>query len=114
MVCFFFVFVFLVKSFIALSRELLENGVPYILSEKFSQDPLEEHFCRHRSSIGSGDNPSLAVFQRQEVSLNLIRQELISDLRGNTEGRPEQRPKIRVDDTRLPRKRLYKPPEGEH
>ena len=39
--------------------------------------------------------------------LGVIRSELISDLRGNTSGRNEKREPIKVDDTRLPRKRKF-------
>ena len=38
---------FLVKSFVLLARELLVmNGVNFLLSEKFSHDPLKEHFAK--------------------------------------------------------------------
>ena len=57
-----------VASFIALSRELLqEDGVRFILSEKLSQDPLEEHFSRQRGAGGSSDNPSA-----KQVASNVI------------------------------------------
>ena len=95
----------IVKSFIALAKELLSEGVPYILSEKLSQDPLEEHFSRHRRIAGCNDNPTLEQFMQQEVSLNLIKSDLIGDLRGNTHGRPDNRAPIDINDMRLPRKR---------
>ena len=38
-----------IKSFPEAARYLLDNGVKYVLSNKFCQDPLEEHFGRHRS-----------------------------------------------------------------
>lgn len=97
----------LVRSFIDLAEELLnEDGVKFLLSEKFSQDPVEEHFARQRRSGGSNENPNLNEFQTQEVSLNLIQSELISDLRGNTQGRiSDKRPALDVNDVRLPSKR---------
>ena len=98
-------FPFLVKSFIEVTKLLLREGARYILSEKFSQDPLEEHFARHRRSGGSSDNMNLDVFGQQEVALNIIKSDLINDLRGNTQGRPDTRPAIDINDTRLPSKR---------
>ena len=98
---------FLVKSFIELTKLLLNEGVPFVLSEKFSQDPLEEHFARHRRSAGCNDNPTLVQFGQQEVALNLIKSDLISDLRGNTRGRPVERGPLDITDMRLPKKRSY-------
>ena len=97
----------LVKSFIELAKLLLREGVPYILSEKFSQDPLEEHFSRHRRIAGCNDNPTLDQFKQQEVALNLIKSDLIGDLRGNTRGRPDNRAPLDINDMRLPRKRSH-------
>ena len=98
-------FFYLVKSFVELCKLLLSEGV---LSEKFSQDPLEEHFGRHRRSAGNSDNPNLDQFERQEVTLNVVGSELIGDLRGNTRGRPDSRPPIDTTDMRLPKKRPYR------
>ena len=101
----FFIYV-LVKSFVELGKMLLrERQLKYLLSEKFFQDPLEEHFARHRRSGGCNDNPSLDQLKKQEVMLSVIRSELISDLRGNTSGCDESHEPIRVEDTRLPRRR---------
>jgi len=95
-----------IKSFVELSKLLLqEPGVSLLLSEKFSQDPVEEHFARHRRAGGCNENPTLAQFQQQEVALGVIKSDLISDLRGNTQGRPDNRLTIDVNDQRLPRKR---------
>ena len=45
----FYLVLFLVNSFVNLAKMLLqEEGAKFLLSEKFSQDPLEEHFSRHR------------------------------------------------------------------
>ena len=101
-------FVFLVNSFVSLSKELFEEGVPYILSEKLSQDPLEEHFATHRRIAGSNEHVKYAVIQQQEVSVNVMKSDLISDLRGNTSGRPDARAPIDVNDVRLPKKRAHK------
>ena len=36
-----------------------EEKGKYVLGEKFSQDPLEQHFGKHRRSCGCSDNPQL-------------------------------------------------------
>lgn len=100
----------LVTSFVELVKKLLNEAGPgtFILSEKFSQDPLEEHFSRHRRIAGCNDNPTLAQFQKQEVSLHAMSSNLIADLRGNTRGRQTDRVQLKVNDLRLPRKRPLK------
>ena len=56
---------------------LQEDDVRYLLSEKLSQDPLEEHFARQRRIAGCDENPMLAQFQRQELALNVVKSYLI-------------------------------------
>ena len=43
---------------------LQEEIANFLLSEKFSQDPLEEHFTGHRRMGGCNDNPTQAQFAR--------------------------------------------------
>ena len=75
------------KSFLALAKELLREFSDeniFILSEKFLQDPLEEHFAEHRRRGGCRDNPTLDQFQDQALYLNWMKSRLIDNLRGNT------------------------------
>ena len=98
----------LVKSFIELVRKrthIRENPGKYILSEKFSQDPLEQHFGKHRRNDRCSDNPQLDVFMQQEVALGLLNSDLVSNFTGNTQGRPDTRSPVTIDDARLPVKR---------
>lgn len=96
-----------ILSFVELVKLLLAEAGDgkFILSEKFSQDPLEEHFSRHRRFAGCNDNPTLAQFEQQEVALHVLRGELVADLRGNTAGRQMNRRPVDINDTRLPKKR---------
>ena len=99
-------FIFLVKSFIKLTRTLLGEGAMFVLSEKFSQDPLEEHFGRQRRGGGNNENPNYHQFQKQEVSLNIMRSDLVHDIRGNSSGKDKEKTKIDVNDKRtLPYKK---------
>lgn len=46
-------------SFTELGPKLLQlPGVSYLLSEVFSQDPLERYFSKQRHRGGSNDNPT--------------------------------------------------------
>ena len=98
---------FLVKSFIAIAKELLlEDGSRFILSEKFSQDPLEEHFAKQHLREGCNDNPDLSQFGNQELILNVMSSGLIKELRGNTRSANRNEQPLDVHDMRqLPKKR---------
>ena len=103
----FYLVLFLVNSFVELARMLLQKeGMKFLLSKNFSQDLLEEHFARHRRMVGCNGNPTQPQSAQQEIALSVISSNLISDLRGNTEGRQRNRKPLKVDDIRLPRKRL--------
>ena len=65
-----------VNSFTELGPKLLKvPGVNYILSEVFSQDPLERYFSRQRHRGGSNDNPT--AFQVPFNASTLIQQQRI-------------------------------------
>ena len=50
------------KSFVQLAPQLLKlPHVEYLLSEVFSQDPLERYFARQRHKGGSNDNPTVPL-----------------------------------------------------
>lgn len=51
-----------VPGFTGAVKYLLGQGVPYILSEVFNQDPVEEHFGRHRALGQRSRNPSVYEF----------------------------------------------------
>ena len=60
----------LVNSFVALAKELLQiDGVKFLLSEKFTQDPLEEHFGRQRRRGGTNDNPNASRIWGSRASI---------------------------------------------
>ena len=51
-----------VKSFIEATQFLLKSGVAMVLSNRFCQDPLEEHFGRQRSLAIRSENPTIWTF----------------------------------------------------
>lgn len=59
-----------VYSFCELGPMLLQcYGFEYLLSEVFSQDPLEAYLSRQRQKGGSCDNPSVHQFYCNTISL---------------------------------------------
>ena len=54
----------------------------YLLSEKFSQDPLEEHFGRHHAR--SVENPNVEPCMHNEKKIILAKSEMLNIVRGNT------------------------------
>ena len=65
-----------VKSFVELGPSLLRQpGINYLLSEVFSQDPLEKYFSHQRHRGGGADHPTIEQFR--ENSATLIQQQCI-------------------------------------
>ena len=73
------------KSTIELTKFLLENGVQFVLTERFSQDVIEEYFGRHRMLGRRNDNPTLQQFGYQDNTIRLQRS--IVPVTGNTSGK---------------------------
>lgn len=70
----------IVFSFCELGPKLLrEDDVTYLLSEVFSQDPLEAYFSRQRHKGGGSDNPSVQQFYDNTASL-IQQREVYQDL----------------------------------
>ena len=70
-----------VKSFTELGPLLLRKpGVKYLLSEVFSQDPLEKYFSRQRHRGGGADNPTVEEFRANTATL-IQQQSIYKDLK---------------------------------
>jgi hypothetical protein len=57
-----YLILFPVDGFIGATKYLLDQGVSPILSNVFCQDPIENHFGRHRGLGFRSVNPSLHEF----------------------------------------------------
>ena len=88
-----------VYSTVELVQFLLSNGVPYVLSGKFSQDALENYNGRQRALGCRKDNPTLKDFGYND---NTIRNSKIFKpiTGGNSEFQKEDI--IDIDDSKLP------------
>lgn len=92
------------KSFVEVTRYLLRlDGVHFVLSGKFCQDPLENFFGKQRMRGGYSDNPTVKSFIYGTSSLRIQGSVALDPVRGNsTRGKP--RAPIEVDDTPLPKR----------
>ena len=76
-----------------------------MLSEQLPQDPLEEYFSKQRAKGGADENPTLEMFNRNFLGLNVAGDELVRVVNGNTRGRQREIVQLDVQDIRrLPTK----------
>lgn len=96
------------KAFVEMGKFLLEeDGVRFLLSERFCQDPVEEFFGHQRSRGGRNDNPTVKQFLENTVSLRIQKSAALAPLRGNCRKRVSDRV-IHVDDTPLKKRERQK------
>lgn len=98
-----------VNSMIEATKYLLTSGVPFILTDRFNQDILEEYFGRQRSLGRRNDNPTVQQFGYQGNTIRMQRSYLKPT--GNTEGRSttKKRSWSQVDNASLAKR---KPNQG--
>ena len=94
-----------VHSLIECVQYLLKSGMPYILSERFNQDVLEENFGRHRGLGRRNDNPTLHQFGYDSNTIRMARS--VAPVTGNTKGKQKKKRHVSwsiVDHTPLPKR----------
>lgn len=97
-----------VHSFVEVARYLLSlPGKRSLLSERFSQDPLESFFGKQRARGGRNENPTAQQFLDSTVSLRIQRSLALEPVRGNCRKRPSI-PQPEIDPTPLPKRRKVK------
>ena len=90
-----------VFSAIEATKFLLQEGMEYVLTERFCQDPLEEYFGKQRQLRRRSDNPDIHTFGYNSNAIRIQRS--ISCQSGNTRGRKEkERAWEQVTDAKLP------------
>ena len=78
-----------VNSLVECTKFLLNAGVPYVLTERFSQDYLEEYFGHQRQCGKRADNPDAVQFGYNDRTLQIQRNAgLVS--RGNVGSRRQE------------------------
>ena len=75
-------------SIIDLIKYLLSNGVSYVLTERFCQDPLENYFGQQRAMGTRRDNANVRTFGYQDNTIRLSK--VFRPIAGNR--RDEQEP----------------------
>lgn len=91
-----------IRSFKEATQYLLDNGVQFVLSNRFCQDPLEAHFGRHRSLVPRSQNPNIHCFGFQENKLRIQRHLAMQiQPRGNVEKRKRGDNPVKVSNSPL-------------
>ena len=97
-----------VMSFVEVTRYLLTlPGMQgkYLLSERFSQDPLEDYFSRQRAKGGRCENPTALASLQAAQSIRVQGSFGLQPLRGNCSYKrrifPEQPP---IDNQPIPKR----------
>ncbi len=80
---------FTVQSFVEMTKLLLSKHPHlYVLSERFSQDPLENYFGKQRQRGGRNENPNLQQCLVNAASLRIQGSPALDPVRGNCRKRP--------------------------
>ena len=89
-----------VYSTIEAAKFLLSEGMPFVLTERFNQDVLEEYFGRQCSMGHRNDNPDLYQFGYNSNTIRMQRS--VVPVTGNTRGVQKQKRQVSwstVDET---------------
>ena len=84
------------------ATKYLNNGLDFVLTNRFNQDVVEEYFGRQRSLGRRSDNPTIWQFGYQDNTIRMQRS--VVPVTGNTKGGHKQKRKVswyKVDDTPL-------------
>ena len=98
-----------VNAFVEMAKHLLKvEGVKYIFSERFCQDPVESFFGKQRACGGRNENPDIKTFLNNSTSLRVQGSVALNPVRGNCH-RNRKKPDEVIDETPLPkRRRIHK------
>ncbi|CAM1312591.1 PAH (predicted) [Pycnogonum litorale] len=97
------------RSLTDVIKFLLNKGMPYVLTSRFSQDVLESHFGRHRSFGRRADNPNLSQYGYADNTLRVLRDVQFSIMpKGNVtapKNNSETKTSLVVDETPLKKRK---------
>lgn len=99
-----------VRSFVEMTKYLVSQGDVTFLSERISQDPLENYFGQQRARGGRNENPSMQQCLHNAAAIRVQKSLATDPVRGNC-GRKrrlygDQQPEI--DNTPLPKRKRSK------
>ena len=78
-----------VHSVIEAIKFLLQEGMEFVLTERFCQDPVEEYFGKQRKIGRRSENPDIRMFGYNNNTIRIQRS--VSCQSGNTRGRKDKR-----------------------
>lgn len=91
-------------SVIEATKFLLQEGMEYVLTERFCQDPIEEYFGSQRKIGRRSDNPDIKMFGYNDNTIHIQRS--VSCQSGNTRGRKDRKKAwVEVTDEPLPKRK---------
>ena len=96
------------KSFVEITKYLLSEGKDlFILSERVSQDPLENYFGKQRARGGRNENPTVQQCVHNAAALRVQKSQALDPVRGNCSRKRllfhDEPPQI--DNTPLPKRK---------
>ena len=71
------------NSFVEMAKFLLQDRTLFLLSERFSQDPLENYFGRQRARGGRNEHPNLQQCMVNASALRVQKSVALDPVRGN-------------------------------
>ena len=79
-----YLFLGIVKSFVEMTRYLLSQGENiFLLSERVSQDPLENYFGQQRARGGRNENPTVQQCVHNAAAIRVQKSLALNPVRGN-------------------------------
>jgi hypothetical protein len=94
-------------SAVEATKFLLNEGMEYVLTERFCQDSLEEYFGSQRKLGRRSDNPDMRMFGYNNNAIRV--QRAVSCQTGNTRGRKDRkRAWVNVSDDPVPKRKKKK------
>ena len=93
-----------VRSIVACVRYMLQQGAPFIMTEIFNQDVLEQHFGHYRHKGGACNNPTINDVRHTMNVLRTVGSQALAPLRGNTK-RAKNAAELPADCHDIPRKK---------
>ena len=91
-------------SVIEATKFLLQEGMEYVLTERFCQDPIEEYFGSQRKIGRRCDNPDIKMFGYNDNTIRIQRS--VSCQSGNIRGRRDRKKAwVEITDEPLPKKK---------
>ena len=73
-----------VNSIVSCVKFLLNQGVDFVLTSSFNQDPLEQHFSHYRLKGGASDDPIVYDVRNTLNQLRVVNSQALAAVRGNT------------------------------